>query len=211
MAKQRRARPKATTAQKKARSRKAAAPKAADSLLESRRTTYLEAVACYEQGLEALQQRDFQRAATAFQTVLERYPDEREMHERARLYLNVCSRETSPPAPGPETPEELVYAATLALNAGAPGDALTHLQRAVALSPDDDRVHYMLAVAHSQQSEPEVAIRHLGQAIDLDPENRGLARQEPDFDTLRDIETFRRMLERPAAPPTRRRSRRPPR
>ena len=39
-----------------------------------------------------------------FRTVLERYPDERELLERARLYLRVCERETSRQPPDRRPP-----------------------------------------------------------------------------------------------------------
>src|SRR5918992_168303 len=58
-----------------------------------RKPTYHEAVAMYERGLQALQRRDFAASADALRTVIERYPDERELLERARLYLKVCERE----------------------------------------------------------------------------------------------------------------------
>src|SRR5262249_16200722 len=53
-----------------------------------RRSTYFEAVALYERGLEALQRHDYSGAASLFESVLRQYPEEKELHERVRLYLN---------------------------------------------------------------------------------------------------------------------------
>jgi hypothetical protein len=50
----------------------------------------------YERGLQALQRRDFAASAEALRNVIQRYPDERELLERARLYLKVCERELEP-------------------------------------------------------------------------------------------------------------------
>src|SRR5262245_32353402 len=55
-----------------------------------RRSTYVDAVAVYEQGVEALQKHDFARAEELLESVLVRYPEEKELHERVRLYLNIC-------------------------------------------------------------------------------------------------------------------------
>src|SRR5262249_40026677 len=96
-----------------------------------RKPTYHEAVAMYERGLQALRRRDFAAAAAALRRVIERYPDERELLERARLYLKVCERELEPKEPTPKTADEWVYAATVALNAGDEGTAHRHLQRAL--------------------------------------------------------------------------------
>src|SRR5262245_26372769 len=57
---------------------------------EPRRSTYIEAVALYERGLEALQRHDYQDATDRFESVLRQYPEEKELHERVRLYLNIC-------------------------------------------------------------------------------------------------------------------------
>ena len=57
-------------------------------------------------------------SADALRNVIERYPDERELLERARLYLKVCERELEPKEPAPKTPDEWVYAATVSLNQG---------------------------------------------------------------------------------------------
>ena len=84
----------------------------------ARKPTYHEAVALYERGLQAFQRRDFAAAANALRSVIEQYPDERELLERARLYLKVCERELEPKEPVPRTADEWVYAATVALNAG---------------------------------------------------------------------------------------------
>ena len=76
-----------------------------------RRTTYIEAVALYERGLEALQRHAFADAADLFDSVLRQYPDEKELHERVRLYLNICQRHATPKEAAPQSQEERLYAA----------------------------------------------------------------------------------------------------
>src|SRR5439155_9449596 len=51
------------------------------------RPTYVEAVALYEKGLDALQRHDYNHALERLQSVLRLYPEEKELHERVRLYL----------------------------------------------------------------------------------------------------------------------------
>jgi hypothetical protein len=55
----------------------------------------------------------------------------------------------------------------------------------------------MLAVAHAQRDEHAEAVAHLERAIAINPENRALARNDPDLEPLRDDETFRAALEAP--------------
>jgi tetratricopeptide (TPR) repeat protein len=161
----------------------------------------------YERGVQALQRHNYPAAAEHFRAVLDRHPDERELVERARLYLRVCERETSRQPPTPSSPSERVYAATVSLNSGDHDSALEHLKRALDDDPESDHAHYIMAVALSLRGRPEEALEHLRQAIGLNPENRALARQDPDLETLRQHADFRAVLD--AAPDNGRRRPRP--
>jgi Tfp pilus assembly protein PilF len=173
------------------------APEPAVATAPARKPTYHEAVALYERGLQALQRRDFAAAATALRSVIQQYPDERELLERARLYLKVCERELEPREPAPKSADEWVYAATVALNAGDEPLAEQHLQRALTENPRHDHAHYMMAVANARRSDAAAALDHLRQAVSLNPENRSLARQDPDLEFLREEPAFREALDVP--------------
>lgn len=164
-----------------------------------RRSTYFEAVAVYERGMEALQRHDYRAATELLESVLRLYPEEKELHERVRLYLNVCHRHVAPDEASPQTVDERLYAATLAINGGQYDQAIAHLRLVRDEDPDNDHALYMLAVAHAQRDEHAEAVAHLERAIALNPENRALARTDPDLEPLHDDETFRGALEAPPA------------
>ena len=165
-----------------------------------RRSTYFEAVAQYERGLEALQRHDYEQASAILESVLRQYPEEKELHERVRLYLNVCQRQATPRVPAPQTIDERLYAATLAINGGQYDQAIVHLRLVRDEDPDNDHAIYMLAVAHAQRDEHAEAVAHLERAIALNPENRALARNDPDLEPLHDDEAFRATIEAPSLP-----------
>jgi tetratricopeptide (TPR) repeat protein len=170
------------------------------------RATYLEAVALYERGLEALQRHAYQQAADLLESVLRQFPEERELHERVRLYLNICQRQATQREAAPQTIDERLYAATLSINGGLYDQAIAHLRLVRDEDPDNDHAIYMLAVAHAQRDEHAEAVAHLERAIALNPENRALARHDPDLEPLRDDDAFRAALEAPSGgrPPIRR-------
>lgn len=185
--------------------------KAAPSAISApppRKPGYYEAIGIYETGVRALQRHDYEKAAEQFRQIIQRYPEERELHERSVLYLRVCERETARRPTAPQTAQEHVYAATVALNAGDPSTALDHLQRALADSPDSDHAHYIMAVALATHGESTQALDHLRRSIELNPDNRALARQDPDLEDVRDLDGFRDALEVPAAAPRLRQRRR---
>src|SRR3954468_4813977 len=173
----------------------ASAPVTAPAQDPQRRSTYFEAVAVYERGLEALQRHAYREAADLLESVLRLYPEERELHERVRLYLNICQRQASQRETAPQTIDERLYAATLSINGGQYDQAIAHLRLVRDEDPDNDHALYMLAVAHAQRQEPAEAVAHLERAIALNPENRALARTDPDLEPLREDDAFRATLE----------------
>src|SRR5262245_40288070 len=60
----------------------------------ARKPAFYEALAIYEAAVLHLQGHAFDAAARNFRDVIQRYPDERELVERAQLYLRVCERGT---------------------------------------------------------------------------------------------------------------------
>jgi tetratricopeptide (TPR) repeat protein len=145
-----------------------------------------------------LQRHAYQEAADLLESVLRLYPEERELHERVRLYLNICQRQATQREAAPQTIDERLYAATLAINGGQYDQAIAHLRLVRDEDADNDHALYMLAVAHAQRQEPAEAVAHLERAIALNPENRALARNDPDLEPLRDDDAFRAALEAPS-------------
>lgn len=162
---------------------------------ESRRSTFPEAVQLYERGLRALQTRQYGEAAGLLNAVIDRFPEEKELHERARLYLNVCLRHLQPPDATPRSLDERVYAATLAINAGRYADGIEQLRLVVQEDPSHDYALYMLGVALALAGHTEQASLRLRQAFELNADNVALARRDPDLESLRQVESFRQLME----------------
>jgi tetratricopeptide (TPR) repeat protein len=151
----------------------------------TRRTTYGEAVGLYEQGVRTLQLHNYAKAADLLRHLIDNFAEERELVERARMYLTLCERQMKPLTAEPQNTAERLYAATLALNAGRLDEAATHLNHILEVEPSHDQALYMLAVNAAARTEVPDAIRYLRQAIAANAENRALARMDPDLDSLR--------------------------
>jgi len=177
------------------------APKAPE-----RKSTYPDAVSAYERGIAALQRRDYQAAADFFRDLMARFPEERELQERAQIYLRVCVRELAAAA-APRTAEERLVAATVALNAGDHARTLSLLDEVLRDDPKSDLAEYMAAVVYCAKGDAGAAIGCLRRAIELNPENRNLARQDSDLDSLHENEAFKHLVEAPSPPARRRKPR----
>ena len=116
-------------------------------------------------------------AVTAYQTVIQRAGTSNIFGQMARLGL-----------------------AEAQARSGQYDQAIAHLRLVRDEDPDNDHALYMLAVAHAQRGEHAEAVAHLERAIALNPENRALARNDPDLEPLRADDAFRAALEVPALP-----------
>jgi tetratricopeptide (TPR) repeat protein len=157
------------------------------------------ALAAFEHGFQALQQRQYGRAAQQLRSLVKDYPEEKELHDRARVYLAICERQAAPRDAAPRTFDERVYAATVAINRGSYDEGLALLRHLTGEDPASDHVHYMLAVVLTLKAQPDEALSHLRQAIDLNAENRYLASQDVDLEPLRQVAGFSALLEAPSA------------
>jgi len=177
------------------------------------RSTYAEAVLTYERAMQALQAKRYRDAAQLLKTVIATYPEEKELLERASLYLRVCERHLAPPDATPSTPEERVYAATLAINSGDFDRAIALLTSAVAQDSSNDHAEYMLGVALAIRGNNDAAITHLERAVALNSETRNLIAKEADLEALRHTDAIIALLSAPpaAAQPRRDANRKPAR
>jgi len=155
------------------------------------------AVDAFEHGFQALQQRQFGRAAEFLNSVVNDFPDEKEMQERARVYLSICARQTGGRDPKPRSFDERLNAATVAINRGAFDEGLALLRKLEADDSEHDHVHYLLGVLYTSTGDVEKALAHLRKAIEVVPENRIRATQDADLEPLRQNPVFAAMTEVP--------------
>ena len=146
----------------------------------------------YERGTTALQKKKFEEAEKHFRALLEGFGDEKELADRARLYLAVCQRRTKAAARPSAEGEDGYYAALVEKNRKNFQAAIEQLKKAPRKSPDG-RVPYLMACCYAQLNEGDSALESLERAIAEDEGSRALARRDPDFETLRESPGFQKL------------------
>ena len=147
----------------------------------------------FDRGVSALQKKKVEEAERHFTELTQKYPEEKELVDRARVYLAVCERQKKSAVPEMIQPEDFYYAAVIAKNRGQVGEAIEHLKRAIRKN-GGGKVDFLLACCYAQNGERETAIEHLKRAIGEDQSNRILARHDSDFDPVRDTPEFQELL-----------------
>ncbi len=147
----------------------------------------------FDRGVAALQKKKFDEAERNFSDLIQKYPDEKELVDRARVYLAICERQKRSAEPAMTEPEEFYYAAVVEKNRGNVPEAIEHLKRA-AKKNGGGRVDFLLACCYAQTGDSEVCLQHLKRAIEEDQRHRILARHDRDFDPLRETPEFQELL-----------------
>lgn len=154
---------------------------------------FAQAVQNYEAGLRALQERKFEKAKGLFQKVVG--SGSRELADRAGVHLNTCNQHLERTANTSfKTAEEHFDYAISLLNVGDYIAAREHLDKLAKQAPQADYVHYGLAALACLTARFEDSLRHLVDAIRLNPNLRYQARNDSDFQNLAEDPRFTELL-----------------
>src|SRR5262249_7094875 len=140
---------------------------------------FTQAVQNFEAGMKLLQGQKFDRAKGLLEKVMD--GPSRELADRARVYLNLCNQQLSRTNTSFKTPEEHYDYAVSVMNNGELDEARSHMEKILRQHPKADYAVYGLAVLDCMANKPEDCLRHLEQAIKLNPQIRFQARNDSDL------------------------------
>lgn len=101
--------------------------------------------------------------------------------DKSRSYAQVCERRTRNAELDLKTAEDHFNYGVERLNERDFDRAMRHFAQALELQPDAEHVYYTRALCCGLAGDGEGACENLKRAIDLEPRNRILARQDPEF------------------------------
>ncbi len=94
----------------------------------------------------------------------------------------------------PDDPATLNNRANTLRNLGRYPEALADLNRSLQLRPDDPATIYDRACAYALMNRPDQALADLAKAIALDAQYRAMARDDKDFDNVREDPRFQTLV-----------------
>ena len=135
--------------------------------------------ACFEAAMRLFHTRDLREARQSFEQAA-RGP-ERDVAQRARLHIAMCDRRLEQAGPVLRTAEDYYNYGITLINARNLGAARENLQTALQMAPDADHIQYALGLAQALSGDVAAAHESLKRAIELEPRNRVIARQDADL------------------------------
>ena len=149
---------------------RAEAPRAANAFTQ---------LAAFEAAMKLFHARQLSEARVLFQQAAT--GAERDVAQRAQLHIAMCDRRLQQTTVSFGTAEECYNYGVALLNARNVAEARTHLEKALAIAPGSDHIHYALALAQALSGDLAAAHENLRHAIELQPRNRLIARHDADF------------------------------
>lgn len=153
---------------------------------------FTQAVQNYEAGLRALQEHKFDKARSHLQKVVS--GPSKELADRATVHLNTCNQYLERVTTQFKSPEEHYDYAISLMNVGDYVGAREHLEKLSKQAPKADYVAYGLAALDCLTGHLEDSLRHLDEAIRLNPAIRFQARNDSDFQNLAEDPRFTELL-----------------
>ena len=147
-----------------------------------------------ERGMQNLHKQEYSEALQNFKTIIDGFPEDKELLDRARIYQQICAARIKPAPETPKDPANLFYLGVMKANEADFDGAVGYLELALQSSPEDEKIHYVLASTLALKGERGPAVDHLKRAIDLNTLNRIHARNDPDFEPIRDDDALQSLL-----------------
>ena len=146
----------------------------------------------YEEAYRLFRSQSFAQAKAAFERAIE--GPQRELTHNARLHVAMCERRMQSGQVDFSTAEEHYNYAIARLNTRDLPVARRHFETALSMAPNGDHIFYGLALCCGLSGDYQGCYENLKRAIDLQPKNRLIARQDPDFNTIVQHPVFHQLL-----------------
>ncbi len=154
---------------------------------------YQKALAAFADAVKEYRKGRSEKAAEGFREFIAKFASEKELVDRARVYLSVITGKAgAPKEPAPlKTLDDYCHYAVYLMNAGGWEEAQKVLEKALKLEPDEPRVHYLLADLACLTDRIDDCFEHLAKAVKGDKGYRVMAQNEADFSAVRDDKRFK--------------------
>ena len=136
-------------------------------------------LASFEAGIRFLNARKLKEAREQFAQAAG--GPECDVAQRARLHIAMCDRRLQQATVSLGSAEDYYNYGIALINSRNVAEARTHLEKALQIAPGSDHIHYALALAQALSGDVSSAYDNLKRAIELEPRNRMIARQDADF------------------------------
>lgn len=158
---------------------------------KSKKDAYERALAAYGEAIKEFRKGKLEKAREMFQAFLEKHNSEKELVDRAHVYLKIIEGKGARESISLKTSNDYYFYSVYKMNRGDYEGALRILEGALASGQEEARVFYLMANIYVRQGKNEEALEALKKAFQKDKFYRILAQNETDFEPLWEDKKFK--------------------
>ncbi len=158
---------------------------------KSKKDAYEKALSAYGEAVKEFKKGRLDKAKELFLAFPEKYNSEKELVDRARVYLKIIEEREKKETISLKTSDDYFFYSVYKINSGDYEEALRTLEKALASGHEEGRVHYLMANAYVRQGKNEEAMEALKKAFQKDKFYKILAQNETDFEPLWEDKKFK--------------------
>jgi len=156
-----------------------------------KRDAYEKSLAAYGQAIKIFRKGDFAKAQELFKAFLEKHPEEKELVDRAKIYLSLTESRLDKESIQLKTFEDYYQYGVYKLNQEDYDQALKLLIKAKEKEPKEGKIPYLMSLIYSQMGDVEKCLEALKEAVHLDKFYGILAQNETAFESIWEDKKFK--------------------
>lgn len=158
---------------------------------KTKKDAYEKALSAYGEAMREFHKGRMDKAQELLKSFLEKYDTEKELVDRARIYLEIAKEKGKKETVSLKTIDDYFYYSVYKINRGDYEDALKLLEKALEMKEEEARIYYLMANAYVIIGKTEEALECLRKAFQKDKFYRILAQNEIDFAPLWEDKKFK--------------------
>jgi len=162
---------------------------------KAKKTEYEQALTAYNLAMKSFNKGEFQKAKEGLSAIAGSFPEEREVIDRVNIYLQICENRLNPPKVPLNTRKDFFQNGVYLMNQGQYAEALESLEKALSKEPKNAKFLFAMADVSCLKGDLDQCLDFLKQAVGLDPSLAILAKNEVDFESIREDSRFLEITE----------------
>ena len=148
-------------------------------------------VASYGQAVKAFRRGDCQKATEFFKAFVDKFPSEKEIVDRAQIYMKICREKGMKDSIPLHKFEDFYELGVFRMNKGEFEEALKLFQKALEKKPDEGIIIYLIGKVQLKMGKTEEFFESLKSAIQKDEFIRIFAQNDLDIDEVKEDKRFK--------------------
>lgn len=156
---------------------------------------FQKALASYTQAMRAFHKGDFEKAFDLLKVFIVKYPLEKELLDRAKMYKDICKARKQKTSFPLKTFDDKFQYGVYKTNQGQHEEALSVMEKALKMDPGSGKALYLISNIFYSIENIDESMFYLKKAVEADDYYKMLAQNDAIYENLKEDERFKEIVE----------------